>query len=110
MAPDTIETFLSLAIGFAVAGLLCSGFQAFARHSLGFHLMHQRARLAALMAVPLLVFAAPFIIMRGSLRRAPAQQGKAAIIAVATIFAGFWSLMSGTVVAAGWVELMHLLT
>ena len=107
--PDSIESFLSLAIGFAVAGVLTNGYQALARHPLSFHLMVQRAQLAALASVPLLIFAAPFIIMRHCLQMARLEEGNAAFVAIATAIAGFWSLMSGTVVAAGWVELVRLL-
>jgi hypothetical protein len=109
MTPDNIESFLSLAIGFAVAGVLTSAYQALASRPLGFSVMVQREKRTALMSVPLLVFAAPFIIMRYSLRTARTEPGHAAFVALATALAGFWSLMSGTVVAAGWVGLVQLL-
>jgi hypothetical protein len=109
MAPDTIQSFMCLAIGFAVAGLIADGYQALARHPLSFRLIEQGARAAALASVPLLVFAAPFIIMRHTLGSARVGRGHAVFVAIATAFAGFWSLMSGTVVAAGWVELVRLM-
>ncbi|MBX6424754.1 MAG: hypothetical protein IRZ09_02350 [Variibacter sp.] len=107
MAPESLQCFLSLAIGFAVAGLLASGYQALTQRPLSFWLITQRATAAALAAVPLLVFAAPFLIMRSSLARG--RKRGAPLIAIATALAGFWSLMSGTVVAAGWLELVRLL-
>lgn len=109
MAPETIELLLSLAMGFAFAGLIASGYQALARRPLSLRLIERQQRTLALMAVPLLVFAAPFIIMRHTLRAARAEGGNAGFVAVATALAGFWSLMSGTVVAAGWAELVRLM-
>ena len=46
----------------------------------------------------MLVFAAPFIIMRNTIRAAH-NEGRAFVpVMMATILAGGWSLMSGTVV------------
>ena len=109
MASETIECFLSLAIGFAMAGVVAHGYQVLAQRPLSFMAMTEHTR-SALAAVPLLVFAAPFIIMRGSVGGNTDQQRNAGFVAVATVIAGFWSLMSGTVVASGWAELMRLMT
>jgi transposase len=49
-------------------------------------------------AIPLLVFAAPFIIMRNSVRGRRIERRRAQMVMVATVIAGLWSLMSGTVV------------
>jgi len=48
-------------------------------------------------AVPFLVFAAPFIIMRNTLRGARIERRRFEFVMMATVLAGFWSLMSGTV-------------
>jgi len=48
-------------------------------------------------AVPLLAFAAPFMIMRLSLR-APRDRRRFYTVMTATIIARIWALMSGTVV------------
>ncbi|HET9904576.1 MAG TPA: hypothetical protein VFQ27_12850 [Xanthobacteraceae bacterium] len=104
-----VELLLCLAIGFATAGMCASGYQAFARKPLNFRLIERQARAAALMTVPLLVLAAPFIIMRTTLRLARVDRGSGLVVMVATVLAGFWSLMSGTAVAAGWVELVRLI-
>ena len=109
VSPDSLQSLLTLAIGFAVAGLLASGYQAATARPLSFHLMARQARLAALAAVPLLVFAAPFLIMRNTVRGRRLEQRPMTFVALATVVAGFWSLMSGTAVAAGWVELVRLL-
>jgi hypothetical protein len=44
------------------------------------------------------VFAAPFIIMRNSVRGRRIERRRAHMVMVATVIAGLWSLMSGTVV------------
>ena len=50
----------------------------------------------AFAAVPFLVFAAPFIIMRNTLRGAKVERRRFEFVMIATVLAGFWSLMSGT--------------
>ena len=47
-------------------------------------------------AVPFLVFAAPFIIMRNTLRGMRLESRRVEFVAMATVIAGFWSMMSGT--------------
>jgi len=42
------------------------------------------------------VFAAPFIIMRNTLRGAKIERRRFEFVMMATVLAGFWSLMSGT--------------
>jgi hypothetical protein len=49
-------------------------------------------------AIPLLMFAAPFIIMRNTLRARRIERRRTELVMVATVIAGLWSLMSGTVV------------
>jgi hypothetical protein len=93
MSPDALNSLLSLCIGFALAGVLTSGYQALAQR-LG--LLEQGAAPRALAAVPFLVFAAPFIIMRNTLRGAWIERRRFEFVMLATILSGFWSLMSGT--------------
>ena len=47
-------------------------------------------------AVPFLVFAAPFIIMRNTLRGMRLESRRLEFVMMATVIAGFWSMMSGT--------------
>jgi hypothetical protein len=49
-------------------------------------------------AIPLLIFSAPFLIMRNSLRGRWLERRRGEFVMVATVIAGLWSLMSGTVV------------
>jgi hypothetical protein len=96
MSPEALNSFLSLAIGFALAGALASGYQAYAQRPAGFGLLNEGVVPKALAAVPFLVFAAPFIIMRNTLVGAKVERRRFEFVMIATMIAGFWSLMSGT--------------
>ena len=48
--------------------------------------------------MPFLVFAAPFIIMRNTIRGRMIEGRRVQFVAAATVIAGFWSMMSGTFV------------
>ena len=96
MSPEALNSFFSLAIGFAFAGALASGYQTFARRPAGFGLLNEGVVPKAFAAVPFLVFAAPFIIMRNTLLGARVERRRFEFVMMATIIAGFWSLMSGT--------------
>jgi hypothetical protein len=105
---ECAETLLALAIGFAVAAVVASGYQLWAERPLSFRLMIVRERGRALAAVPMLVLAAPFIIMRNTIRGSRFERRRAGFVAVATVVAGLWSLMSGTLVGSAWIALMRL--
>jgi hypothetical protein len=92
------QSLLALAIGFAFAGLLASGYQLIANRPASFRLLHNGPGPGSIAAVPLLVFAAPFIIMRSVLRSRSLEQRQFEFVMMATIVCGLWSLMSGTVV------------
>jgi hypothetical protein len=98
MSPDVICSFLELTIGFALAGMMASGYQALVKRPPSFSLLQQGATPQAFAAVPLLVFTAPFIIMRNTLRAGAPAQHRFQFVMIATVLAGFWSLMSGTFV------------
>lgn len=99
MSPQALNSLFELCIGFALAGLLASGYQALLQRPAGFALLNHRAMPTAFAAVPFLVFAAPFIIMRNTLLgRQVLQQRRVQFVMMATVLAGFWSLMSGTVI------------
>ncbi len=100
MSADQIEALFALGLGFAVAGLIATAYQLVTHRTAGFGELRQPSRLAALAAVPMLVFAAPYIIMRGAVRAAR-MDGQAVVpVILATIVAGGWSLMCGTVVVS----------
>ena len=96
MSPDALNSLFSLCIGFALAGALASGYQAFAERPAGFGLLQEGVTPRRFAAVPFLVFAAPFIIMRNTLRGIQVERRRFEFVMMATIIAGFWSLMSGT--------------
>jgi hypothetical protein len=48
--------------------------------------------------IPLLIFTARYLIMRNTLRGRRLERRRAEFVMVATVIAGLWSLMSGTVV------------
>ncbi|HEV7603036.1 MAG TPA: hypothetical protein VGO49_22605 [Bradyrhizobium sp.] len=98
MPPDALNSLFSLCIGFAVAGALSSGYQALVRRPAGFGLLQQGVAPKTFAAVPFLVFAAPFIIMRNTLRGQRIQRRRFELVMMATVLSGFWSLMSGTFV------------
>lgn len=96
MSPEALNSLFSLCIGFAFAGALTSGYQAFARRPAGFGLLQEGAVPRTFAAVPFLVFAAPFIIMRNTLRGIQFERRRFEFVFIATVLAGIWSLMSGT--------------
>ncbi|HEY1982256.1 MAG TPA: hypothetical protein VGH13_19455 [Xanthobacteraceae bacterium] len=98
LSPQTIESFFALAIGFSIAGLCASGFRLFSQHFPSFRLLEVGPVPARFAAIPLLMFSAPYIIMRNTLRARRVEGRRTEIVMVATVVAGLWSLMSGTVV------------
>lgn len=96
MSPEALNSFFAIFIGFAIAGALTSGFQALMEKPPGFGLLMQEAGAKAFAAVPFLVFAAPFIIMRNTLRGIRVESRRVEFVMMATVIASFWSMMSGT--------------
>ena len=96
MTPEALNLFFSICIGFALAGALVNGYQAVSQRPAGFGLLQDGVAPKTFAAVPFLVFAAPFIIMRNTLRGARIERRRFEFVMMATVLAGFWSLMSGT--------------
>jgi hypothetical protein len=96
MSFEALQSFFAIAIGFALAGALVSAYQAWARQPAGFGLLAQGASPRAFAAVPFLVFAAPFIIMRNTVRGRRIERRRFEFVMLATVLACFWSMMSGT--------------
>src|SRR5262245_41053032 len=108
MSPESMQSFISLLIGFAVAGSLASGYQLVTEKPLSFRLLNGGVQLVTFLAIPVLTFAAPFIIMRNTIRGRQIQKRRIEFVMLATVLAGFWSLMSGTVIAALFVAVSQL--
>jgi hypothetical protein len=95
---DSAHSLMALAIGFAVAGMLGSGYQLLTLQPASFRLLQEQERNRALAAVPFLIFAAPFIIIRNTVRASRIDSRNFGFAMMAALVAGFWSLMSGTIV------------
>ena len=98
MSPESIQSFIALLIGFSVAGLLATGYQLVTERPLSFRLLNQGLQLVTFLAIPVLTFAAPFVIMRNAIRGRRIERRRFEFVMLATVLAGFWSMMSGTVV------------
>ena len=98
MSPEALNSLFALCIGFSIAGALASGYQAMAARPAGFGLLGEGVAPKTFAAVPFLVFAAPFIIMRNTLLGKRVERRRFEFVMMATVLAGFWSLMSGTFV------------
>jgi len=98
ISPESLQSFILLALGFAVSGLVANFYQALSHRPASFSLLGNGPRVSTFAAVPLLVFAAPFIIMRNTIRARQKHARRLEFVMMATILAGFWSLMSGTFV------------
>ena len=96
MSADALNSLFSLCIGFALAGALSSGYQALVRRPAGFALLQEGVAPRTFAAVPFLVFAAPFIIMRNTLLGQRLERRRFEFVMLAMVLAGFWSMMSGT--------------
>jgi hypothetical protein len=107
MTPETIELLLAFALGFSVAGMVSTGYQLVTRRPASFRLLRRGPAPATFAAVPMLAFAAPFIIMRDTLRRRRGRQSIEAVL-LPTIAASFWSMMSGTLVVMAMQALERL--
>jgi hypothetical protein len=99
-----LEALQSLFLGFAFAGLLASAFELFTERRADFTLL-QTGGLAAIASVPVVVFSAPFLILRTTVRGRQNDGRPVSFLMLAGMTAGIWSLVSGRVV----LDLLHLL-
>jgi len=97
MPPESLQMLLALALGFAVAGLCSSAYQLATSRLPSFSLLSTGPRPSAFAAVPLLMLAAPFLIMRNIILGRQQEGRRFEFAFLATLIAGFWSLMSGMV-------------
>jgi hypothetical protein len=95
MSLDALDSLFALCIGFALAGALTSGYQAIAQRPADFGLLQKGVTPQRFAAVPFLVFAAPFIIMRNTLPGTQLERRRFEFVMMATAIAGLWSMMSG---------------
>ena len=88
-------------------GHAATGYQALTLRPASFRLLERGPAPLTFAAVPFLAFAAPFIIMRNTIRGRQLEGSRFELMMLATVVAGFWSLMSGTVVV-GMLNLLQL--
>ncbi|MBN9062441.1 MAG: hypothetical protein BGP06_08145 [Rhizobiales bacterium 65-9] len=94
LTPEALDAILSLALGLAFAGLLASGFELVTARRASFRLL-ETGDMKALASVPVVVFSAPFIILRNALK-AECAAGRPFLFAMmATVAACFWGMMCG---------------
>ena len=108
MSPESLQSLVVLLIGFAVAGLLATGYQLVTEKPLSFRLLNQGLRVVTFLSIPVLTFAAPFVIMRNVTRGRRIERRRFEFVMLATVLAGFWSLMSGTVVVTAFKAFSQL--
>ncbi len=101
MTAETLRSLFALAFGLGLAGLVASAYQLATTRPLSFRLLNAGPSATALAAVPLLVFGAPFIILRNTIRGRRIEGRQFQFTMAATILAGIWSLMSGSAAMAG---------
>ena len=104
ISPMALESFAALGLGFALAGLLASAFELFTERRASFGLLEMGGPLA-LACLPVLVFSAPFIILRNTVHGRRFERRPVGFVFAATVIACFWSLMSGRLV----LDLAHLI-
>lgn len=104
LSPSAVEALQSLAIGFAFAGLLASGFELFTEKRADFRLL-QAGGLAAVASVPVVIFSAPFLILRNTVNGRRIEGRPFIFVMLASMIASAWSVASGRVV----LDLLHLL-
>ena len=97
MTPESVQMLFSLALGFAVAGLCSSGYQLATSRLLSFSQLSTGPAPGTIAAIPLLVLSAPFLIMRNTILGRRQEGRRFEFVFLATLIAGFWSLMSGLV-------------
>ena len=102
--PTALESFSALGLGFALSGLLASAFELFTKRRASFGLLETGGPFA-LACVPVLVFSAPFIILRNTVRGRRFERRPVGFVFAATVIACFWSLMSGRFV----LDMAHLI-
>lgn len=104
ISPASLDALRALVLGFTFAGLLASGYEMLMMKRLSFKLL-RGGDAAAVATVPILVFTAPFIIIRNIVRARPGRW-PFSVVLVATVIAGFWSLLCGRIVLDTAMRLM----
>jgi len=97
MTPESVQMLFAPALGFAVAGMCSSGYRVFTSRLPSLSQLNAGPGAAAFASIPLLIVAAPFLIMRNTLLGRRHEGHRFEFVFLATLIAGSWSLMSGLV-------------
>jgi hypothetical protein len=108
ISPDAMGSLFAIAIGFPVAGLCASGHRLFRENLPSFKLLEAGPMMARFAAIPLLMFSAPFLIMRNTVRGRRIEGRRVEFVMIATVIAGLWSLASGSVVVVALQALLSV--
>jgi len=108
MSLESLQSVIVLLIGFAVAGSLATGYQLITERPLSFRLLNGGPQPVTILAIPVLTFAAPFVIMRNIMRGRRIGSRRFEFVMLATMVAGFWSLLSGTIVVTAFTAFSQL--
>jgi hypothetical protein len=94
--PAALESLETLLFGIAAAGLIATGFEAMTARRASFQLLTLGGP-RAVASVPLIVFSAPFIILRNTVRGRRYERRPVGFVALATVIACLWALACGRV-------------
>ena len=108
MSFASLQSLIVLLIGFSVAGSLAAGYQLVTERPLSFRLLNGGPKPVTLLAIPVLTFAAPFVIMRNVMRGRRIESRRFEFVMLATMIAGLWSMLSGTVVVTAFTAFSQL--
>jgi hypothetical protein len=97
MTPESVQLLFAVAFGFAVAGMCSSGYRLATSRLPSFSQLSSGPGPATFAAIPLLVLSAPFLIMRNTILGRQQEGRRFEFVFLATLIAGFWSMMSGQV-------------
>jgi hypothetical protein len=95
--PAAFEAIQAVLLGFAFAGLVASAFELVFERRASFSLL-KTGDLWAIACVPLVVFSAPFIIVRNTILGRRLENRPFVSVMAATVIACVWSLVSGRLV------------
>ncbi|KAB1074474.1 DUF6949 family protein [Methylobacterium planeticum] len=96
LSPQALDSIQTLLVGLALAGLLASAFELFTERRASFSLL-EGGGVAAVAALPVLAFSAPFIILRNTVRGRRIEGRPIPFVMLATIIACGWGLLSGRI-------------
>jgi hypothetical protein len=99
LSAEEIALFQALLVGFAFAGFLANAFNWLTSRQPSFRML-ESGGVGAVASVPLVVFSAPFIILRNTVRGRRHEKRNMWFVFLATLIACGWSMVAGHVIIA----------